>query len=305
MPALPSTTGFSKAEAKEVGTMDEKVQLYSFIRSGAGIYTARIEQIDIQSAPAGQRALLLEIRIEETLWGNSGTPLRYCVLLEPESEIARLKFPDPIWGRVNVQKGIRIFFVTQEFSETPADPLYVEEIVDANDPVLSRIRAILQQQNVQTIIGNARLTRYLQSLSQGTAVQKLFAAEVLAKDMDFGNAEQQGQIATAFATEFASEPDLYVRLNVGTWMWDNIYSRTNAVGKVAILNATLQGAENTSPDIRRFCLDRLVLAEPKDLQQVGVTKSPEVVRLLQERLQLETFPEVRDRIQKVIDALQG
>lgn len=289
--------------------MNQEIQLYSFVRSGASIHIVRIDTMEIRSGQPGQLTVSLQLEIEETLWGEKGQPIRRTQFTQPESEVARLKFPDPIWGRVDPREGARLFLVTHELSDTPAAPLYVEEILESTDPVLSAIREVLdydrvlfeQQRKGQD--GQARRSHYLNYLGGDVIVKELFGAEALAKDGDLPEIDPTGKVAQAMAAVFASDQVIFVRLSVGAWMWDSIYPRTNPAGHIAILNATLGGVSDNSEDIRRFSLDQLTDVDLTDVHQPGVMRSPEAVRLLQEQLPQETDPEVRNHLQKLIDAL--
>jgi hypothetical protein len=289
--------------------MNQFIPLYSFVRSGASIYIVRIDSMQIQSGSPGQQIVSLQFGIEETLWGKSGKPIRRAQYTQPESEIARLKFPDPIWGQVNPREGARLLLITHELSDAIADPLYVEEILDSADPALSAIREILDNERVlfeqerKGQDGQARRSRYLNYLGGDVIVKELFGAEALAKDGDLPEIDPAGKVAQVMAAVFASDQVIFVRLSVGAWMWDSIYPRTNLAGQVAILNATLGGISDDSEDIRRFSLDQLAEVDPADVHQPGVMSSPEAVQLLQEQLAQETDPEVRDHLQKLIDAL--
>jgi hypothetical protein len=291
--------------------MDEHIQLYSFVRSGASIYLARVDKMVIQAGLPGQRRVSLQLRIEETLWGQPGAPIRHFSLTQPESEIVRRKFLHySVWGLINLREGILLLLVTDELSEAPAEPLYVEEIVDPDDPVLSVVRAALDQfravsdQEQTEPDGNARITHYLHGLTDVPTVPKLFGAEALAEGIELAGGDRQGQVAKAIATIFASGESVYVRWSMGAWMWDKVYPRTTTTGKVAIINATIMGVEDASEDIRRFSLDHLMMADPVDLRQAGVTKSSTASRLLQKQRQLESSPDARNQIQRVIDALR-
>ena len=271
---------------------------------------ARIEKIDTRADAPGQQRVSLQLRIEETLWGQQGGSIRRSYFTQPESEMARLKFPHSIWGQINLREGVLLLLVTHELSETPADPLYVEEVVDPNDPVLSAIRAALDQfrtvsdQEQIEPAGKVRLAHYLRELPVVPTVQKLFGAEALAEGVELARVDDEGQVAKAIAAAFASGDSVYVRWSAGEWMWDNVYPHTSAAGKVAIINATIRGMEDASEDIRRFSLDQLMTADPADLRLAGVTKSSKTIRLLQGQLELEISPEVRDHIQQVINALR-
>jgi len=260
--------------------MNEKVQLYTFVRTGPSIYLARVERIDVRTGIPGQQNLSLQMRIEQTLWGQSGEPIRRSEFSQPQSEFARLKYPHPIWRHVSMRQDVRVFLVTHELSGVPANPLYVEEVAEP-------------------------FTRYLHYLIEGPIVSKLFGAEALAKDTDLSDVDREGKIASAMAATFISDLAIYVRLSMGTLMWQRVYSQTNSIGKIAILNATIKGVEDPSEDISRFSIDHLMMAEPAALAQAGVKKSSEAVRLLQQQLGFETSSDVRAHSQKLIDALRS
>jgi hypothetical protein len=284
--------------------MDNTIQLYTFIRGGASIYIARIEEVTTQPGPIDQHTIALKIRVEQTLWGETTKEILRSQFTQPDNEIARLKFPHPIWGRVDPREGSRLFLVTHEPEQTPLEPVYVEEIVDPGDVVLSGISDILSQEKPEQDPA-ARKARYLAYLAEGETVERLFGAEALAKDRDLPEIDQTGQVATAMAAVFISDATIYVRISVGTWMWENIYPRTSPEGKVAVINATIKGTEDSSEDIRRFSRDYLSRAGTADLLQTGVRKSSEAASLMQEQLELETSPEVRAHLQKLIDVLRS
>jgi hypothetical protein len=284
--------------------MDDTIQLYSFVRSRASIYIASIEEVTIQPDSSGRQTVALRLHVEQTLWGDVGGPILRSEFTQPGDDSARLKFPNPIWGRVNPRQGARVFLVTRELGETPADPLYVDEVIDPNDVVLSAISNILSQEKLEPEL-SARKARYLAYLTEGKTVKRLFGAEALAKDRDLPEIDPTGEVAVAMAAVFVSNETIYVRLSVGTWMWENIYPRTNPAGKAAVINATIKGMEDASEDGRRFSENYLASIDPADLKQPGVVAGSETMRLLQERLSLETAAEIRDHLQEMIDALNG
>lgn len=284
--------------------MNEKVQLYSLVRSGASIYLARVEKIDVRTDLPGQQSLSLQMRIEETLWGKPGEPIRHSEFRQPESESARFKYPHPIWRHVTMREGVRVFLVTHELSEAPADPLYVQEVAEADGPVLLAVRAVLGEEQAEQD-EKQRFTRYLQYLTVGPTVQKLFGAEALANDTELSEVDREGKVASAMAARLISDAETFVRLSVGALMWERIYPRTNGAGKEAILNAMVKGVEDPSEDISRFSIDHLMMSNPADFVQAGVKGSSEAVRLLQEQVALETMSDVRARTQKLIDALRS
>ncbi|HEX3250806.1 MAG TPA: hypothetical protein VHS05_15345 [Pyrinomonadaceae bacterium] len=282
--------------------MDSTIQLYSFARSDASIYIARIVEVSLRPGQPGQQVVELRLSLEQTPWGETGAPIRRSVFTQPDNQTARLKFPDPVWGRVDPKKDARVFMVTRELGEAPAAPLYVEEIVEPNDPVLKDVSNILTQERLNRE-PQTRKARYLKYLAEGSTVEKLFGGEALAKDTDLTDVDQDGEIAIAMSAIVVSNESSYVRLSVGTWMWENIYTRTNPVGQIAIINATIKATETPSEDIQRLSLDYLTGIDPNDLRQSGVVSNPALLTRLEERLSLETGAKEQDQLQKIISAL--
>lgn len=279
--------------------MNQHITPYSWIRSGAAVYLARLGKVRVAPGDPGQQITTLELRIEETLWGPRGDEVRKAVIVEPASATARMKFPDPTWGRVTPQEGALLLVVTAELGEEVRKPLYVEAIPGQQDPVLASLRDVLDAEG-----GNrdsaVRRSRYLGWLRSGSPIPKLFGAEALARDEDLPEIDPKGDVATAFAKGFDTANDLFVRMSLGEWMWSGIYPRTNEAGKVAILDASLRGAADPSEDVRRLCLDKLAEVGPRDLELPGLIKVPAAVPFVEERLAEETAPASRARLQKVL-----
>ena len=153
--------------------MDATLTLYDFVHSGASIYTARIVKVNVTSSPSGQETISLQLRILDTLWGQGGKPMRRSEFTQPESETAQLKFPHPIWGQIDVREGALLLLVTYELTEAPEDPVYVDEIADFSDPVLTAISTVLQQERPEQDSEGRRKPRYLRYVSEGPTVQRL------------------------------------------------------------------------------------------------------------------------------------
>ena len=282
--------------------MNPYIPLYSWVRRGAVICLGHIAHMRAQPGRPGQEDVALDVQITETLWGTYGEPLIHYQFSRPASELARLKFSEWPWAHVALRDGTPVFLVSQEPSKTSEAPIYIEEIVDRNDPTLNSVRAVLNQENAE-LSSTQRGGCYLRWLLEGPTVQRLFGAEALAKD-NLPQPYRGEQVATAFTKVFHSERDPGVRLSVGSWMWENIYPRTTTAGQVAIINATIQGAGDADEDVRLFALDQLAEVDLTKLREPGVVTSHKAVHLLQERLGEETDPGVRDHLQKVIDALR-
>jgi len=283
--------------------MNEHVLLFKWVRSEASINIARILKIKREIGPPGQETLKVEVKLEQTLWGETGEPVRICSLNQHLSETTRLKFPDPIWGRVNLQEGAYLLFVTSEPAQIVREPVYVEQYYDSHDPIISEINLVLEAEKIEQN-ADQRITRYVQWLNASHPVPLLFAGEALASDQDLLPVDETGQVANAFANGFSTQSDLFVRITLGTWMWEDIFSRTNNKGEVAIINATILGVDDPSEDVRRFSLERLITIEDADkLLQPGILKDNKAVPYLMDELKRETSSDSRNRIEDLIKAL--
>ena len=113
--------------------MNEFIPLYEWVRGERSIHVAQITTAQRQTAPPEQKSIsdendeeeeeeeeeaeettstdgketvLVELIIRQTRWGTPGEPTRRATVVRPASETARLKFPDPVWGRVDLEPGI-------------------------------------------------------------------------------------------------------------------------------------------------------------------------------------------------------
>jgi hypothetical protein len=280
--------------------MNEYLQLYSWVRGGAAISQARIAGVASKPSPPGQELVTLELRIEELLYGPPGESLWRFEAALPVSEIARLKFPDPLWGRVRLEAGVPVLLVTR--GRDGSSPLYVEEIIGDHDRVMNQLRAVVSHE--KSALGDKERTlTYLRWLSEGGTVEKLFGAEALAND-NLPSIDADGRVAVAFVRALGSERDQFTRVRLEIWMWEKIYPRTNPAGKVAILNEGMQDAADPSGDIARVSLDHFVEIDSLDFRQAGVTPTPQIIPILAARLQKEKSPGSRAHIQKIIESLR-
>ena len=285
--------------------MNKHINLYSWVRNDDSIYLARLIGTQIQPGPPGQEEVRLQCQIDVTLWGKNGEPLRTYTFLQPASKVARLKFPDPVWGLVELREKACLLLVLGESSPGKTEVFYVEEVQNQKDPILLSIRTVTAFEKTG-LSGKEHISKYLQWLLEGSTIEKLFGAEALAKDNDLPEIDKMGQVAETFAKVVESENDEYIRISLSQWMWDHVFPRTTPAGEVKIINAIIKGAENANENIRIFSIDRLAtLSDPEKLKQPGVIKSFEAVRYLRAQLQCETSVEVREHLQKVIDALSG
>lgn len=301
--ALTIVTTCCQTIERSEANMNEHIELYSWVKAKDSILLARIVEVQIQSSAPGKEKVRLRLKIEETLWGATGEPVRECEFLRSVDEIIRLKFPDPVWGRVTVQQGTLVLLVTLEQSKSISNPVYVEDVRRHDDTVLASLRKVLQVE--KTIAGkDERVRRYLSWLAEGSTVPKLFGAQALAQDPDLGEVRQRGEVVGALTNTFVSAPDLFVRMSVLTWLWENVYPTTTGTNRVAILNALIKGLSDRYEIIREFSFYNLVNLAPADLRQGGVVKNPEAVSFLEAALVEETSPDARAQIQRLIEALR-
>src|SRR5215475_2364273 len=126
-------------------SMNPHIPLYQFIRAMHPMTLARITQVRTSSNSGQSREVLnVDVQVTETLWGEHQPARRSYVYERPASWAAQVKFPDPVWGQVDVREGLEILIVSGTGSPTaPADPLYVDQIENPDDPVLKSIKGVL------------------------------------------------------------------------------------------------------------------------------------------------------------------
>lgn len=284
-------------------TMNKHINLYSWMRSGTSIHLANIVQINNKPGPPAQEEVTLQLQIKETLSGKPLEPLYRYKFLRHTGELTRMKFPDPVWGLVELREKACLLLVIGESSPGKTEVFYVEEVQDLKDPILLSIRTVTTFEKTG-LSGKERVSKYLQWLLEGSIIEKLFGAEALAKDNDLPEIDKMGQVAETFAKVVESENDEYARISLSQWMWDHVFPRTTPAGEVKIINATIHSVDDANENVRVFSIDRLAtLSDPEKLKQSGVIKSLKALRYLRAQLQCETSVEAREHLQKVIDAL--
>lgn len=284
-------------------TMNEDFDLYSWIRDGANVQVARVVQMDAKPGAPGQEEVTLQLRPEEILWGLSAEGDKTCRFERPASEGARLKFPDPVWGRVELRQGVLILMVDQTPENEMLSPTYVDQIDDPNDAVLAAIRRVTDAEK-RDEVGEARRNRYLNNLADGQIVEQLFATKALSHDSEGLENDSSAQIALAFANIFRSGGDVYLRLTVGSYMWDMVADNTSATGQVAIINATVVAASDPDEDVRQMALDYLSEIDPDNPALPEITKNALAAQALRDRLALEDEYEAKRRLEKIIAILE-
>jgi hypothetical protein len=284
----------------EVRAMNKNFQPYDLLRKGASVYLARIAKVRFEPAGGGQRRTQLDLTIEESLFGPRGAGARHAAFMEPESEFARLKFPTPLWGRIELTAGTLVLLATTELGEELTQPLYVDTVKGADDPPLVQLRDVLGAESASHD-PVARRARYLGWLSSSEPLHALFGAEALARDHDLPDVDPRGDVAAALGRAANAATDDDVRMNLVEWMWSGLARRTNEAGRVALINATLRCAADPDEDVRQICLDKLSEVDVTDLEAPGVAKAPATVPFLEARIAEETAPEPRAHLNKILN----
>ncbi len=291
-------------ETKAGKPMNAHLQLYQFTHDGDSISVARVTHLRIRPGPqAGQEIVSVDLELTERLWGDGAvSPLHYA-FQRPSNEVAQLKFPDPVWGRVDLREGAQVLLVTPPPPAGQAsNPIYVDGIEKPDDPVLKSIRAMLEAERAGQD-RTAAFERRLRWLTAGNAVQKLFAGETLATEGAV-LPQQEAQLILGFTRSFGAEPDEYVKISLGSLLWDRLYERVDEAGRVQILNAAIEAAGSPSESVRSYALDRLAETDPALLRQPGIRPTPEVVRLLEDRRAHETDAGMRHQLDQIINSLR-
>jgi hypothetical protein len=230
--------------------------LYEWVRSGAAIELARVQKVSRAPGGPGKEVLTLELRALRTLWGSSTAAVRAYKVEQPAAITARLKFPDPVWGRVDPETTPDVLLVTGGRGAA-ADPRYVEGITRQDDPTLAGLSAILSVE-ARKPAAEERTRTYLGWLAQSQPVYVLFGAEALATDPDLAAVHASPRAAAEMGRVFLTHSDTYVRLSVGSWMWQRVWGKATREGRAALVNSALRGLEDANADIRRFSLEQLL-----------------------------------------------
>jgi hypothetical protein len=284
--------------------MNPTLRVYPWIRDKEALYLTRIESVEVSPAQQpGQESVTFELAVQRTLWGEPGSARRRAQFQRPVSRTSQLKFPDPVWGRVNAQVGSLVFLVTPDVVQEVARVTYADSVSGPDDPALlsvGRIAAFEKSQPARADRGQ----NYLEWLHGGDTTLQLFAGEALAKDDPAAwTPAQADEVARAFANGFASKSEPYVRVSLGEWM-TLVMSRLTPNGEITVLNALVLGAEDANENVRRFAVDWLVLhGDPAKLAKPGIRKSRKAAGQLSAAQASDVPPGERPRVERLIHAL--
>jgi hypothetical protein len=286
-------------QTKPSNMMNTRIGLYQLIHDGDQISIVRVSRLLTASgSQPGMEMVTIEIDLAEKLWGNTDPKLRSYTFERPDNRIAQLKFRDSVWSRIDLREGINLLLVTDP---REPDPVYVDQIDNANDPVLKSIKAVLTAEGSSNAASD-QFGRRLHWLTDGTNIEKLFAGEALARE-GADASQQKAQLVLSFSQVFAKETDEYVKVSLGTWLWDYIYKPADETGRIHILNATIATASVASELVRGFALDHLAEADPRLLRNPAVHPTSELRRLFEKRKEQERDSDERRKLDEIIRAI--
>lgn len=283
--------------------MDPYIHLYQFTRARNPIGLGRITSVQVvrPGPPDGDETLDVGVDIIEALWQEVRLGPRTFHVRRPVSLLMRVKAPDPVWGRVTLEQGVRILIVWAPPPGSADNPVYVDQLAEPNDPVLIAIRSVLDIE--RSVHDRAALLQRRFAQLRGGPVEQLFAGEALASDGPF-RPDEQSLIAKAISQAYADAKDDSVKIGLGSWLWDSVYPQTDRAGRASALSATIRVATSGSETVRMFALDRLADADPRTVHETGVKGTPALLALLEDRRRQESDDGVRRRLEELIAALR-
>jgi len=286
-------------QTKPSNTMNTRIGLYQLIQDGDQINIVRLNRLHTASgSQPGMAMVTIDVGLVEKLWGNSDPNLRSYTFELPDNRVAQFKFRDSVWSRIDLREGINLLLVT---NPREPDPVYVDQIDNEDDPVLQSIKTVLTAESSSNAASD-EFARRLQWLTNGTNIEKLFAGEALARE-GADLSPQKAPLLLSFSEVFAKETDEYVKVSLGTWLWDYIYKPADETGKIHIVNATIATASVPSELVRGFALDHLAETDPELLRNPAVHPTSELRRLFEKRKEQERDSDERRKLDEILRAI--
>jgi len=244
------------------------LQLWFWLRHDFSTSVCRVEVVRSDKGH-DEETVHLRLRRLETLWGPKGADFREASFTRPVTERARIKFPPPVWGAVELGKGREIFYVAQGAEET-SQAIFAAN-TEADDQTLEAVRQTLRREHELRDDPGSRPAEYLAWLRDGPLVQRLFAGQALSRDALPG-VDEGGDVATAMAKLLGDEAsDTFLRLAAVEWVHEHIWPRTSAPGRLEIIRADAKALSAKDPNVRQFALDALLDIDPLRLRQEGLS----------------------------------
>jgi hypothetical protein len=159
------------------------IDLYDWIRTDLSIHLAKVSAVEVEPIDGGKERVTVTLDIAARLWGPPGEPVRRSSFVRPQSRTARLKFPDPVWGRVSeVARGMSVILVTPQLDGHLREVTYIDAVEGPNDPVVAAIRSVADVEKGEP--PEERIAHYVRWLEDGPGLHRRFAAEAVSKDAD-------------------------------------------------------------------------------------------------------------------------
>ncbi len=280
------------------GGMNETIQLWWWVREGFSVALCRVAAVHVEKEGA-EEEVRIELQVLERLWCPPGADVRRPSFRQPASEMARLRSPDPVWGKVDLRAGAVLLYVSRG-APGPEESLFAE-VVRPDDPGLKAVREILAREAELRDEPAARRAQYLAWLEGGRLVQRLFAGQSLARD-PLPGVDQDGDVAVAMAHLLGDDAALpFARLSAVEWLFDHVWRRTNGRGKLEAIRAGARALSAKDANVRRFALDALTGLDPLRLRLDDLVDSG-AARLLRERAAELQEPQ-RVQLELLSDAL--
>jgi hypothetical protein len=209
-PAPPSTSGLPPSV--QGVSVEPHLHLYGWVRTDLSIHQATVSAVVVEPADGGKERVTVTLDITARLWGPPGEPRRRASFVRPQSRTARLKFPDPVWGRVSeIARGMSVILVTPQPDEHLHEVTYINDVEGPDDPVVTAIRSVADVEKGESPEG--RIAHYVQWLEDGPALHRRFAAEAVSKDADLPRDEtHDAAVVEAYVRALETDTALRAKL---------------------------------------------------------------------------------------------
>jgi hypothetical protein len=249
------------------GMNESSIQLWQWLRHDRSISVCRIDGIGVE--PAGDDEIVrVRLATVETLWGPKAADERRASFQRPVSPLVRLKVQIRVWGRVELQPGNLLLYVT-DGPETEAEALFAGN-TSADDPALAAVRQVVSFERDHAGDADARKSRYVEWLGKGRLLQRLFAGEALSRDSLPGN-DRDARVATAMAGIVGDDSAApFLRISALEWLNAHVWPVTSPAGKAAAIRGEARALSAGDANVRQFAYDALIDLDPVRIREQGI-----------------------------------
>jgi hypothetical protein len=283
--------------------MNANLPLYSWVKNDSSIYLGKIVNLAVAPAKDGKEENAFSISIERTLSGAPAKKKLDIDLILPASETARLKFPDPVWGRVALKNDSMVFLVVNA-NDDPSKIIYADQVTSYNDPIIKQIAEIISVEKGQPD-QKKKTAAYYEWLGTGSDLEIQYAANALAGIVGTGNADTD-KIAESILTRFGAGNPVRMRISVGILLWDKVFPIASLESKIRIVNSTLGVFEEDDKDLTRFAFEKIIRnTDLEILKNDNIKAGTKTIRYFEDRSTNETSKEARLHINRIINILMA